>query len=168
MNVTSTHEYRFKYLKSEQWQTVRIEALAKQGAQCQICASESTSNDAHHVWYPKNIWDTKADQLVILCRPCHDFVHAITPECKTSDEETGRACWLRFRNAIIAWRMEKLGLFKHAYKFPIRDDIIKALERVKQLSQPAAGSAKTKKTIGTEIRDLQHLLDALYFTKDDG
>lgn len=107
MSIEGKHHYRFTYLKSEEWKTVRIEALARENGKCQICGEENLSNDAHHVWYPESIWDTRAEQLAILCRACHDFVHAMMPECKTNDEEVGRAHWSNFRNAIIAWRTAK-------------------------------------------------------------
>jgi len=72
MGIEGKHAYRFVYLKSEKWQNVRIEALAREGGKCQICGEESISNDAHHVWYPESIWETRSENLVILCRPCHE------------------------------------------------------------------------------------------------
>lgn len=75
MGIPSKHSYRFVYLKSEEWKDVRIEALARDGAKCQLCGFESVSNDAHHIHYPKSFWDTKSDDLIILCRPCHNFIH---------------------------------------------------------------------------------------------
>jgi len=75
MGIQGQHNYRFVYLKSEEWKDVRVEALARVGAKCQICSFESISNDAHHIFYPKSFWDTKPDDLIILCRPCHKFIH---------------------------------------------------------------------------------------------
>lgn len=112
MSIEAKHAYRFGYLKSEQWANVRLEALAREKAKCQICGEESLSNDAHHMWYPDNIYETREFHLVILCRPCHDFIHAMIPECKTSDEEQGRSHWLRFFNAIKIWRDQKKSLFE--------------------------------------------------------
>jgi len=111
MSIESKRAYRFDYLKSEQWQNVRLEALAREGGKCQICGEESLHNDAHHIWYPKNIYKTRARQLVIMCRECHDFVHSLMPDCKTNDKIKGLEIWNRFRNAIRKWRMSKLPLF---------------------------------------------------------
>jgi hypothetical protein len=111
MSIESKHAYRFGYLKSEKWQAVRLEALLREKGKCQICQEESIYNDAHHIWYPENIYDTKEFHLVILCRCCHDFVHATFPECKTRDEETGREMWMKFYRAVITWRTSKLFLF---------------------------------------------------------
>lgn len=77
MKTARKHEYRFKYLKSDEWSTVRAEALVREDACCQICGLRDLSNDAHHVAYPPSFWDTKAYHLVILCRPCHDLCHEI-------------------------------------------------------------------------------------------
>lgn len=114
MSIASKHAYRFTYLKSEQWETVRLEALAREGGKCQICGEESFFNDAHHVWYPSNVYETTEKHLVVLCRECHNFIHCIIPECKTSDEAKGMAAWEKYKNAIQIWRMEKLGLFSRA------------------------------------------------------
>lgn len=107
VSIESKHAYRFGYLKSEQWSNVRLEALAREGGKCQICKEESISNDAHHIWYPENIYETRAENLVILCRCCHDFVHSMMPDCKTRDEQEGRELWLKFSNAIFVWRSSK-------------------------------------------------------------
>jgi hypothetical protein len=112
VSIEGKHAYRFGYLKSEEWQTVRIEALARDRARCQICREESIHNDAHHVWYPENIWETTVNHLVILCRACHGFIHDMVPECKTNDEEVGRAHWAKFQNAIKAWRCDKNRIFE--------------------------------------------------------
>lgn len=111
MSIESKHAYRFGFLKSEKWQAVRLEALLREKGKCQICQDESIYNDAHHIWYPENIYDTREFHLVILCRPCHDFVHATFPECKTRDEEAGCEIWMKFYRAVITWRTSKLFLF---------------------------------------------------------
>lgn len=111
MSIEGKHSYRFGYLKSEHWQNVRIEALAREKARCQICGEESISNDAHHIWYAENAYDTRESQLVILCRPCHDFIHIMLPECKTNDEDEGYGHWIRFSSAIAAWRRNHANIF---------------------------------------------------------
>lgn len=118
VSIEGKHAYRFGYLKSEEWKTVRIEALAREGGKCQVCGEESIFNDAHHIWYPENVYETTEEHLAILCRPCHELLHALMPESKTSDEGIGRETWIRFRNAIQGWQMQK----RHAPDFqgPIR------------------------------------------------
>lgn len=109
MSIESKHAYRFQYLKSDCWKLVRLEALVREGGKCQICGEESISNDAHHIWYPESVWDTTQENLVVLCRPCHDLLHALTPDCKTRDEGIGRQRWIDFRNAMDAWKLKKLA-----------------------------------------------------------
>jgi len=109
MSIEGKHAYRFVYLQSDAWQTVRLDALVREGGKCQICGSESISNDAHHIWYPESIWDTTPEHLAILCRACHDLLHAIVPDCKTRDEGIGRDRWITFRNAMEIWRLKKVG-----------------------------------------------------------
>jgi len=131
MSIEAKHYYRFQYLKSDEWQTVRIEVLARERAHCQICGEESISNDAHHVWYPENIWETASKHLVVLCRPCHTFIHEIVPECKTNDEEVGRAHWLKFQYAIRDWRAEKRRLFEEENKLASVSGLRKAYVELK-------------------------------------
>ena len=111
MGVNQKHVYRFGYLKSEKWDAVRIQALARDDGKCSICDLQSHSNDGHHIWYPENIWDTTSDHLVILCRGCHEFLHAVCQDCKTNDEFIGRRNWLNFKNAALQWRRTNIILF---------------------------------------------------------
>lgn len=132
MSIEGKHAYRFGYLKSEQWSNVRLEALVREKAKCQICGEESISNDAHHIWYPDNIYETTERHLAILCRPCHDFVHVMLPDCKTNDEELGLREWQKLRNAIIAWRREKISLFHTGMEFLPAPALRQAYESLKE------------------------------------
>ena len=107
MSIESKHAYRFGFLKSDEWTCVRLEALLREKGMCQVCGDESIFNDAHHIWYPENIYETEECHLVILCRPCHSLIHSLFPHCKTSDEGIGRSTWTSFRNAFEAWRISK-------------------------------------------------------------
>jgi len=118
MSIESKHAYRFGFLKSEKWKSVRLEALVRERGKCQICGEESIHNDAHHIWYPENIYETTEDHLAVLCRTCHDFVHVMLPDCKTKDEDLGKASWFKLKNAIIAWRQEKTYLFSELESNP--------------------------------------------------
>lgn len=111
MGIESKHAYRFGYLKSEKWKAVKLEALVREKAKCEICGVESIFNDGHHVWYPANVWDTTSSKLVILCRPCHDLFHRLFPKYKARSRKQGREAWIEFRNAIAGWRRTHLSLF---------------------------------------------------------
>lgn len=111
MSIEAKHAYRFGFLKSEKWARVRLEALVREGGKCEVCKKESIENDAHHVWYPENIYETQEHQLSILCRECHEFVHLLIPECKTRDKDKGIAMWLKFTEMIKKWRASHDELF---------------------------------------------------------
>lgn len=90
------------FLQSEDWKTIRSEALANQDGHCFLCKKRSISNDAHHIFYRENIWETKADDLIILCRPCHDFLHSVKSlgvNNKLSDESGIR----KLREFVDRW-----------------------------------------------------------------
>lgn len=77
MGLDAKHAYRFGFLKSEEWEGIRLTALAANGAKCFICGKIDWSNDAHHVRYPKRWKETQTKHLRILCRKHHELVHSI-------------------------------------------------------------------------------------------
>lgn len=102
--VDRRHYYRFKFLKSEQWQTARSAALADADGRCALCLHRDISNDAHHVWYPRNIWQTKAEHLVILCRECHTLVHSVLPTPSSfKTEQEAKDAFSNFRASLLYW-----------------------------------------------------------------
>lgn len=107
MGIEHKHAYRFGYLKSEEWQTLRIAALAAKDAKCKLCSKRSLSNDVHHIYYPPSFWDTKVEDVVILCRKCHELIHSIMDlESLPKSKERGR-CFEKFRlilEAFQKWR----------------------------------------------------------------
>lgn len=106
MSISGKHAYRFVYLKSDKWQAVRLEALVRANAKCRVCGEESIHNDAHHVYYPDSFWETTADCLIILCRPCHDLAHALISARKKSPDESVTE-WEAIIAAIKEWRISK-------------------------------------------------------------
>ncbi len=105
MSIEAKHAYRFGYLKSEQWQTVRIAALARERGRCQICREFSVSNDAHHIEYAANIYETKEDHLVILCRPCHDLIHDLLEihNCKGHSKFQ----FFKIAKSLFDWKLDR-------------------------------------------------------------
>jgi hypothetical protein len=85
MGIESKHAYRFDFLKSEEWSTIRAEVLAREKGLCFICNVEDAMNDVHHMYYRRH-WrdtmyyrrhwrDTQAGDCHVLCRRCHEMVH---------------------------------------------------------------------------------------------
>lgn len=100
MNAASKHFYRFHFLKSETWKNVRLARLLRDKTACTICGFASIHNDAHHVRYPDDIWKTSIEDLVTVCRSCHDLIHKIYGH----DIPTN---WRDVRHAILEQRGKK-------------------------------------------------------------
>ncbi len=110
MSIEGKHAYRFVFLRSDKWSAVRLEALLREKAKCQICKEESISNDAHHVVYPESVWDTTETDLIILCRPCHTLVHELLRIGVMSlklDRANCIADFVRVIESLNKWRREK-------------------------------------------------------------
>lgn len=65
-------EYREEYLKSEEWKTLRNTIIGS-GCNCQCCKKVKAS-DVHHMVY-RNIVDITLNDLIPVCRSCHEFIH---------------------------------------------------------------------------------------------
>ncbi len=65
-------EYR-AYLASPQWAQRRAEILGRANDLCEICAQPATQ--VHHLHY-RNIGNEQADDLMAVCRECHELIHA--------------------------------------------------------------------------------------------
>lgn len=72
--INAKHHYRFSYLKSEHWSNLRLAKLASVDAKCKRCRFRDLSNDVHHLRY-RGLYDVQIEDLVVLCRSCHSFVH---------------------------------------------------------------------------------------------
>ena len=66
------NEYREEYLKSNEWKTLR-DTIIGSGCDCQCCKNVKAS-DVHHMVY-RNIVDITLDDLIPVCRTCHNILH---------------------------------------------------------------------------------------------
>lgn len=60
------------YLKSDHWRSLRCEAITRWGDRCANCSVPKV--DVHHLRYG-TLYDVTTDDLMPLCRRCHDTVH---------------------------------------------------------------------------------------------
>lgn len=90
MGLEARHAYRFGYLQSEHWKSLRLQKLAEANACCYFCNHRDISNDVHHVYYPDNIYDTKTDDLRVLCREHHERLHSLMEIHKSSFENEAK------------------------------------------------------------------------------
>ncbi len=63
------------YLKSKEWQILR-EQVIKRDSVCTNCMQPA--NDVHHLNYD-NFTKEKLEDLILLCRECHEEVHRLNP-----------------------------------------------------------------------------------------
>ncbi len=91
-SYSSQHEYYFdeieeqeyqlfsqkkkQYFRSKKWKEIRNSILKRDNFACVLCklSTEVTTIDVHHKSY-KNIFNENMDDLVALCRQCHNDLH---------------------------------------------------------------------------------------------
>lgn len=72
-NLAAFMHMKHKYLQSQEWRTKRELTLRRDRHCCRKCYS--TSNlDVHHIRY-SNIPNEHLDELITLCRSCHQSEH---------------------------------------------------------------------------------------------
>ena len=64
-------------LNDPRWQTKRMEILQRDNFTCQECGKKQKKGlHVHHLKYDShNPWETSGDNLVTLCKDCHDKKH---------------------------------------------------------------------------------------------
>lgn len=67
--------YRRYYLNSRHWQRRAQRARRMAGYMCQRCKREGVPLDVHHRNY-EHLFHERASDLVVLCRKCHERMHA--------------------------------------------------------------------------------------------
>jgi 5-methylcytosine-specific restriction endonuclease McrA len=70
-------EYREVYLTSDHWRTPAAEARKRAGNKCADCGKQRKL-DVHHVTYDR-LGNERPEDLVALCRACHNARHKISP-----------------------------------------------------------------------------------------
>jgi 5-methylcytosine-specific restriction endonuclease McrA len=68
-----------KYMEQEEWQVRRVQALTRAGYKCQTCSNRDTALDVHHNSY-QNYGDERPQDLVVLCRSCHQKIHGVVED----------------------------------------------------------------------------------------
>ena len=62
----------YEYIASEEWRA-KADAIKARDGHCLLCGS-TYHLDAHHLTYA-HLGDERPDELVTLCRRCHELVH---------------------------------------------------------------------------------------------
>ena len=66
-----------EYLRSERWQDKREATLQRDGFRCQICLI-ATATQVHHLTYA-NVFSEEEEDLLSVCKSCHDNEHGKEP-----------------------------------------------------------------------------------------
>lgn len=64
------------YLQSEKWNQLRKAVLKRDHYCCRKCNASGILLDVHHLHY-RTLGNESLDDLVTLCRPCHDSLHEL-------------------------------------------------------------------------------------------
>lgn len=94
MSISAKHAYRFGFLRSEKWQSFRLEVLALYEGKCVTCERYSLSTDVHHIWYPKG--KLLVEDVRPLCRECHDSAHLLTNPKTYKSRKTAKKMFQKF------------------------------------------------------------------------
>ena len=68
-----------EYRMQPEWQVRRVQALTRARYRCQMCSSHDATLDVHHNSY-QNYGDERPEDLVVLCRSCHQKFHGIVED----------------------------------------------------------------------------------------
>lgn len=82
-------QYRTTYLNSDGWRALRSTVLERDNFECRGCGRRSRHNDVHHLFYRSNWTRAEPDDLVTLCRDCHNIVEALTRPFEVSGKREG-------------------------------------------------------------------------------
>lgn len=102
MGLEARHAYRFGYLQSEHWATLRARKLAAVDGRCICCAKQDPGNDVHHIHYGQDLLKTKLKHLAVLCREHHDMIHQFSDKIRAEWGCVGHSERLDSRVFIVA------------------------------------------------------------------
>lgn len=73
------------------WDIVRREAYARAGGRCMICGAPQSRLEAHEVWsYDEASAVRKLENVVAICRDCHETIHIGRTQLKGDAEKAER------------------------------------------------------------------------------
>lgn len=61
-------------LKDPRWQKKRLKILERDGWRCKLCYSTVKTLNVHHLKYNGKPWEADNDDLITLCKDCHEIV----------------------------------------------------------------------------------------------
>lgn len=102
-----------EYLKSDHWKKLRIQAVRRDGSKCTKCPCR-VNLQVHHIRYRDRFEDSKLEDLVTLCEPCHTQAHGLKSKTATVIVNGGRFDPKKFPQIKKNWK--KLARMKRLTK----------------------------------------------------
>lgn len=99
-------EYK-KYLKSNEWKSIKKKVMRRDKNQCQICFYNKKLN-VHHMTY-RSIFKENCNDLILLCRRCHGRLHKISKSKGINYFEAFKIIKGDFRGKIRIEEQEEMG-----------------------------------------------------------
>ena len=84
----TTNAYQ-KYIRSKEWQELKLDLIAARGVKCERCDKAFTNPSklqVHHLTYDR-LFNEVASDLQLLCRHCHKVVHGLAKDKLTQKEK---------------------------------------------------------------------------------
>lgn len=107
---SSTSELYAIFLGSDWWIGLS-RAKRRMVKRCEKC--EATRNlQSHHIRYPDNWFDTRMDDLMVLCRLCHEKEHGIVRQSKFTPNTKQQASQWKQGNKARSFNHGKRRNFK--------------------------------------------------------
>jgi hypothetical protein len=78
-----------EYLSSEVWQKIRDTVLERDGKRCRVCNRAGMLN-VHHRCYSERWGDESIDDLITLCRKCHELFHGINKKKEVGQDRKAK------------------------------------------------------------------------------
>jgi hypothetical protein len=104
MHLTENQINHRAYLQSPLWKQIRQKAIDAYGTICGKCGNHGT--DVHHLTYDRVGGNELLEDLQVLCRECHEAIHAIERSTK-KDKKGKRSCSVKNLYHLLSEKQKK-------------------------------------------------------------
>ena len=119
-----------EYLKSERWATLKKIARERAGNRCQVCNSKAALQ-CHHRSYDRLREDGEIDDLIVICRSCHERYHGKAPRSSRVFVSISYREWsdivraknVHYRNGIVSNVVIDRGIREQYRRMGVPSDV---------------------------------------------
>lgn len=101
-----------KFYLSDEWTAMRIDLIMVRGNRCEACGKDGNSKkvtiQAHHLTYERFGGDEEPDDLILLCKTCHEKEHGIQKLDKADRQRNGTSEKRREKKKLKKARRKKV------------------------------------------------------------